>query len=155
MKELMEYLKNIPVILALVLLSLLASCAGGHRSTRSDMPVSPNLVNGQNEEEEEYELIIIDPGFATWFVSNARPINYYSPSYYETWNQQYVSAWNDKVNQAANYNTANYPFENRIEYNPSENYGVELNHELYWYFRYVQSLYGPRYNFPGFRVGGR
>ena len=142
-------------LLAVLFLSLLAACASGPRSVRSDMPVSPNLVNGQNGEEEEYELIIIDPGFATWFVSHARPINYYSPSYYETWNQQYVAAWNDKVNQAAYYNTANYPFENRIYYNPNENYGVELNHELYWYFRYIQSLYGPRYNFPGFRVGGR
>lgn len=150
----MKEIKYIPKVLALLLLSLLAACAGGPSSIRSDIPASPNLVNGQNE-EEEYELIIIDPGFATWFISNARPINYYSPSYYETWNQQYVSAWNEKVNQAPYYNTANYPFENRIEYNPSENYGVALNHELYWYFRYIQSLYGPLYNFPGFRVGGR
>lgn len=151
----MNKINSIPSLLAVLFLSLLMACAGGPTSNRSEMPASPNLVNGQNGEEEEYELIIIDPGFATWFVTNARPINYYSPSYYENWNQQYVAAWNDKVNQAASYRAANYPFENRIDYNPHENYGVELNHELYWYFRYIQSLYGARYNFPGFRVGGR
>jgi hypothetical protein len=148
----MKEIKNIPTILVVLFLGLLAACAGGPGSARSDMPTSPNLVNEQNGEEEEYELIIIDPGFATWFVTRARPINYYSPSYYETWNQQYVSAWNEKVNQAAYYGTANYPFENRIQYDANEDYGVELNHELFWYFRYIQSRYGARYNFPGFSV---
>ncbi len=147
----MKKTTHIHILLAILFLSIFTACAGGPGSIRSDMPASPNLVNEQNG-EEEYELIIIDPGFATWFVSHARPINYYAPAYYESWNQQYVTAWNEKVGQAGFYGAANYPFENRIQYNANEDYGVELNHELFWYFRYIQSLYGARYNFPGFSV---
>lgn len=135
----------------LLILSLATACATGSGGSRADRPVSPNLVNGQSE-EEEYELIIIDPGFATWFITRGRPINFYSPQFYETWNQQYVAAWNARVDQQLYSRDPNYPFQNRIDYDPNEDYGVELNHELFWYFRYIQSLYGGRYNFPGFSV---
>lgn len=132
-------------------ITILTACAGGGRAN-IDKPASPNLVNQDISEEEEYELIIIDPGFQTWFVTNAQPIGFYSPSYYQNWNERYVIAWNEKVNQQPYYNHPNYPFENRIDYNSTTNYPVELNHQLYWYFRYVQALFGPVYNFPGFSL---
>lgn len=138
-------------IVLLFALSLFTACATGSSGSRSDIPASPNLVNGQNG-EEEHELIIIDPGFSTWFITHGRSVNYYAPQFYETWNQQYVAAWNARVNQQLQARDPNYPFINRIDYDPNENYGVELNHELFWYFRYIQSLYGDRYNFPGFSV---
>lgn len=147
MKPINKYLSNAFFIL---LIGLLSACAAGRANI--DQPEAPNLVKNENGEEEEYELIIIDPGYQTWFMAHSKPINFYSPSYYELWNQRYVAAWNEKVNQQAYYNSANYPFENRIEYNPNIDYGADLNYELYWYFRYIQHLYGARYNFPGFTV---
>ena len=132
-------------------ISILAACSVGSRAN-VDKPVAPNLLSTVEGEEEEYELIIIDPGYQNWKITNSRPVNFYSPSYYETWNKQYVAAWNEKVNQQARYNSLNYPFENRIDYNPHIDYGVELNHELFWYFRYIQHLYGALYNFPGFAL---
>lgn len=139
--------KNIFTFSAILLMAFISACTAGGRAN-VDKPVSPNLVN-MDEEEEEYELLIIDPGYQSWIITNARPINFYSPAYYKIRNQQYVASWNEKVNQQARYNSANYPFENRIDYNPNIDYGVELDYELYWYFRYIQNLYGSLYNFPG------
>ena len=140
---------NILKAVFILLAAAITSCAGGGMAN-VDRPASPNLVSNENGDEEEYELIIIDPGYQSWKATNARPVGFYSPSYYESWNERYVAAWNDKVNQQAYYNSANYPFENKIEYNPNIDYGLELNYELFWYFRYIHNLYGARYNFPGF-----
>lgn len=140
--------KNIFTVFTILLMALMSACVVGGR-TNIDKPASPNLVNVE-EEEEEYELTIIDPGYQSWKITNVQPINFYSPAYYKIRNQQYVAAWNEKVNQQARYNSANYPFENRIDYNPNIDYGVELDYELYWYFRYIQNLYGSLYNFPGY-----
>jgi hypothetical protein len=140
--------KYINFLIALCLAAAFTACAAGG-SVGVDKPAAPNLVNQEND-QEEYELIIIDPGFNTWFMTNARPMGFYQHSYYQHWNRQYVAAWNEKVNQQIYYNHRNYPFENRIDYDPHVDYGVELDYQLFWYFRYVQSLYGRMYNFPGF-----
>lgn len=132
---------------------MFTACApAGNMGGNPDKRTEANIVEPEGE-EEEYELIIIDPGFNSWFATNARPVNFYSPQYYEQWNQIYVQAWNEKVDQAIYYNDRNYPFQNRINYDPSEDYGVELNYKLYYYFRYIESLFGDRYNFPGVRRG--
>ncbi|AHM63571.1 hypothetical protein D770_26640 [Flammeovirgaceae bacterium 311] len=126
------------------------ACATGG-GARVDRPTSPNLI-AQNGNEEEYELTIIDPGFQRWFSVNARPVNYYTPQHYEQRNRQYVIQWNALASQRGSYRTADFPFENQINYDQSTDYGLELNYELYWYFRYIESLYGSRY---GFGIGGR
>lgn len=143
--------KYINILLVLCIAVAFTACAPGGR-VGIDKPAAPNLVNQEDSEEEEYELTIIDPGFNTWFMTNARPINFYPHSFYQQWNYQYVVAWNEKVNQQVYYSHPNYPFENRIDYSPHIDYGVELDYQLFWYFRYVQSLYGRVYNFPGFSV---
>ena len=38
-------------------------------------------------DELEYEIIIIEPGFNTWLVSRARPEGFYSQQYLENRNQ--------------------------------------------------------------------
>lgn len=127
-----------------IIFSVLTGCARGPATV--DKPGSPNLVSQQGS-EDEYELTIIDPGFRTWFATYARPISYHSPAYYAQQNANYVKQWNILVDQQGRYRNVNYPFENRIDYDPRVDYGVELNHELYWYFRYVEQLHGSRYNF--------
>ncbi|EMR04618.1 hypothetical protein ADICEAN_00220 [Cesiribacter andamanensis AMV16] len=131
---------------------LFSACAGSSSRT-ADRPAAPNLVPQQGD-DEEYELIIIDPGFNSWFATNARPVNYYSPQHYKQWNDRYVRAWNELADRQGPRTGPDYPFQNHIQYDPSEDYGLELNYELYWYFRYVESIWGRRYNFPG-PGGGR
>lgn len=141
-------IKYINILLTCYIALAFAACTPGPSSS-VDKVAAPNVIL-EDDEEEEYELTIIDPGFNTWFMTRARPMNFYEHSFYQQWNHRYVVAWNEKVDQQIYYNHRNYPFENRIDYNPNINYGVELDYQLYWYFRYIQSMYGRIYNFPGF-----
>lgn len=113
----------------------------------SDKSTGSNILT-KAESGDEYELIIIDSGFDRWFSINRRPVNYHTLSFYEQQNARYARAWNEKVDQQGRYRTANYPFENRIDYNQSTDYGLELNYQLYYYFQYIEDMYGARYNFP-------
>lgn len=87
----------------------------------------------------EYEVIIIDSGFNTWLASRALPRNYYSQSYLENKNRQYVQEWNSRVMQPQRYNPNLY--EMRIDYDPNINYGYEVNYLIYNYMIYFQNTY--------------
>lgn len=104
--------------------------------------VGENIV--LQDEEEEYELIILDNGFQSWFMTYAKPVSFYSPSYYAAKNQRYVIAWNDLFYQYGGRG----PFQNRIDYDFNTDYGLKLNYQLFWYFKYIESLYGRSYPFP-------
>ncbi len=90
-------------------------------------------------DELEYEVIIIDSGFSTWLASMASPRNYYSQSYLENKNRQYVQEWNSRVSQPQRYNPNLY--EMRIDYDPTINYGYEVNYLIYNYMIYFQNTY--------------
>lgn len=126
----------------MMLFSLVCSaCAPSFTSSSRDR-TQPNIV--QPENETEYEVMIIDPDFDRWFQTNGRPVGFYSAQYYEQKNRQYVASWNEKVGRFG----GNSPFQNIINYDYSEDYGVELNYQLFWYFKYIENSYGRRYNFP-------
>ena len=94
------------------------------------------------DEESEYDIIIIDPGFYTWLKSIARPEGYYSQSFLEARNQLYVLNWNQR---ALGLNTANPDlYQLRIDYDPGIDYGYEVNYKLYNYFIYFQRKYNER-----------
>lgn len=87
----------------------------------------------------EYEVIIIEPGFNTWLESRARPESFYSQSFLETKNIQYVSAWNFRVLNSGNFDPNLY--EMQINYHQGVDYGFEVNYMLYNYFIYFQNKY--------------
>jgi hypothetical protein len=101
--------------------------------------VSKNDTIRIANDELDYEIIIIEPGFDTWLASVAKPRNFYSLTYLETKNQFWVSEYNNRVLQPFRYNSNLY--EMRIDYNPSIHYGYEVNYLLYNYFVYFQSHY--------------
>jgi len=90
-------------------------------------------------EELEYEIIIIEPGFNTWLVSIAKPEGYYSQSFLESRNFLYVSEWNRRVINSTQYDPNLY--EMRIDYQQGIDYGYEVNYKLYNYFIYFQRKY--------------
>jgi hypothetical protein len=83
----------------------------------------------------EYELLVFDPEFETWFQTNYSPAKDHSNEYYQSWNNQYVIDWN------YHFMAGHLPriYENYIDYDNSVNYGIDLNRKLYYYFRYVES----------------
>ncbi|WP_222984096.1 DUF6146 family protein [Flagellimonas meishanensis] len=94
------------------------------------------------DEESEYEIIIIEPGFNAWLLSIARPEGYYSQQFMENRNMLYVMEWNRRVLQPNQFNPNLY--EMQINYEQGIDYGYEVNYKLYNYFIYFQRKYNQR-----------
>ncbi len=93
-------------------------------------------------DETEYEITIIEPGFNTWLKSIARPEGYYSQSFLETRNRIMVLNWNQRVLEPQRFNSNLY--EMQIDYQQHIDYGYEVNYKLYNYFIYFQRKYRQR-----------
>ncbi len=89
-------------------------------------------------EELEYEVIIIDAGFATWLNSRAFPRNYHSESFLENKNQFFVAEWNRRVFEPQRFDPMLY--EMQINYDPNIRYGYEVNYLIYNYMIYFQNV---------------
>lgn len=83
-------------------------------------------------EELEYEVIIIDPGFNSWYLSYARPRNYYSQNYLEARNRDWVIGWNNLFMRGSRI------IDMSIDYQNNTNYGYEVNYLIYNYLTYFQ-----------------
>jgi hypothetical protein len=116
----------------LIVYIISASCSGSKKLPR----VNINNADTTANDSVEYELIVFDPGFETWYLSHSKPTWYHSQDYYENWNRQYVTEWNHK---AMTPRFSRY-FETLIDYVPFIDYGLELNHRLFYYFQYVEKV---------------
>lgn len=130
------------------ILLILLSIIGCSTSKPNTVETADKLKTGGNDtikianEELEYEVIIIEPGFDFWLASTAYPRGYLSQSYMEVKNYQYVLEWNNRVRQPQIYNPNLY--EMTIDYDPTINYGYEVNYLIYNYMVYFQNKYHQR-----------
>lgn len=90
----------------------------------------------------EYEIIIIEPGFNSWLISQPKQ-NYYSQSFLEIKNRSFVIEYNYRVSHPNRYSKDLYP--QQIEYDPNIDYGLEVNYLLYNYFLYFQEKYNQHF----------
>ncbi len=88
------------------------------------------------KEEEEYELVVLDPGFDTWYSTGWNQAKDHMISYYQYWNNQYVNDWNYRATHPR-YSSG---FESIIYYDPATDYGIELERKLYYYFQWVETV---------------
>lgn len=86
----------------------------------------------------EYELIVMDPGYESYLLSQPH-MEYYSQHYYEMWNYRYVMEWNYRHGQPLTYGDI---YETYIDYHNDIDYGLELNYRLYYYFRFFEQKNG-------------
>jgi hypothetical protein len=133
-------MKNAICIL-IVVITIIGCTASKNRTVTSNNKTTEATKTASDtvriaNDELEYEIIIIDPGFNTWLYSYAQPRNYYSQEYLEARNRDWVIGWNMKFLEQNNYR--NNLFEMRIDYNPNINYGYEVNYMLFNYLTYFQ-----------------
>ena len=88
------------------------------------------------EDSVEYDIETFDAKFDTWYQLHKSPAMYRSQQYYESWNKQYVTSWNINAMTGKHNNF----FEHIVGYNPTIDYGFDLNHELFHYFQYVEHV---------------
>jgi hypothetical protein len=123
-------MKQIIFWMGIVLLMVSCSAPKGIVNVKSN--------NGESivEDSLEYELETFDGKFEMWYELQKNPATYRSQQYYENWNHQYVSAWN--YNAVSGHR--NSFFEPIVGYEETVDYGFELNHELFYYFQYVEHV---------------
>lgn len=91
-------------------------------------------------DELEYEILIIEPGFNAW-LGTQPPIGYNGITFLESNNRIYVTNYNMRVYDV-NYPNNLYP--QTINYEPNIHYGLEVNYLLYNYFKYFEEKYNQR-----------
>lgn len=131
------------VIYILLLSALIIGCntsknTVSKKNEKLDSLTANDTVTIAND-ELEYQIIIIEPGFNSWLISRAKPEGYYSQQFLENRNYQYVVGWNQRVLQPQRFNPNLY--EMQIDYQPGIDYGYEVNYKLYNYFIYFQLTY--------------
>lgn len=129
-------MKNIIVLFAICLMAL--SGFGFQGKTSTNYQPGADTLSIQESDTTEYEIIIIEQGFDNWMVTNAKPKWYYTKEYYENRNRFFVIDWNNRIIETM----ARQPFEERIDYHPNIDYGLEVNYKLYWYFKFMEHKYG-------------
>ncbi len=134
-------------IIVLVSILAFASC-DSYKSTVNDSMAnaSENDTLAIKNDSLEYEIIIIEPGFNNWLVTQ-KPRGFYGQNYLESKNRLFVSEYNNRVRNFQGYDRNLYPQE--INYDFSLDYGYEVNYLLYNYFIYFQKTYNQKF------IGGR
>lgn len=137
--------------LALFLIAAIGvySCDSGKstmKANKEEAVITPNDTIRIANDELEYEIIIIEPGFDSWLVTQP-PQGHHDVSYLESRNRNFVSIYNDRVRNSMKYSRILYPQE--INYDIGTHYGLEVNYMLYNYFVYFQQRYKQKF------IGGR
>lgn len=101
---------------------------------------STDTIRIENE-ELEYEIIILEVGFKNWLVTQ-RPMWYYSLNILENRNRYYALEWNRRVQSPHLFNSNLY--NQFINYDPAIEYGLEVNYMLFMYFEFFQQKYRQR-----------
>lgn len=83
----------------------------------------------------EYEVVIFDAGFTSWFNSFARPKNFYTQSFLEARNRIWIMEWNNRFRNPLRYGNI---YDMPIEYDNTINYGYHVNYMIYNYLVYFQ-----------------
>lgn len=136
-------MKKIVYIISILTILLAFSCKTNRASFKKnnttnlelkDSSIKNDTVRIAND-EIEYEIIIIDPGFTGWLASTARPRGYYEQPYLEVKNRQWVTEWNIRAQNPLKYGKL---YQMQIDYRPNIDYGYEVNYLLYNYLVYFQ-----------------
>jgi hypothetical protein len=83
-----------------------------------------------------YAMETYDAKFKTWYDLQKKQDIKQSQKYYEKWNKKYVKEWN----RLATQNDKNNFFVPIVGYNRTKDLGFDINHQLFYYFQYVENV---------------
>lgn len=129
-------MKSIVVLLFAVFSILMACNSSKNQKKFDDKPKLESDTIRISNKEIEYDVIIIDGGFTSWFNTYARPRSFYTQSYLEARNRVWVLEWNRRAMLPSQYSPNLY--EMTINYETNVDYGHEVNYMIYNYLVYFQ-----------------
>lgn len=131
----MKYLFVISIIFG-----SLISCNSNKTTIKSETSDTSSSVSNDTiriaNDELEYEILILEPGFQSWLATQP-PMGHYGIYHLESNNRRFVLEYNNRV---INYKSRKL-YEQEINYEPTVSYGLEVNYLLYNYFIYFQQKY--------------
>ena len=135
-------------LLLLVFSIAIYSCGTGSTTINSDTSseTTRNDTIRIANDNLEYEIIIIEPGFDSWIITQP-PRGFYGQQNLEAKNRQFVTEYNSRVLQPNTY--SNKLYTEQINYDIGVDYGYDVNYLLYNYFVYFQEKYNQKF------IGGR
>lgn len=139
----MRYILTI-LIIALIIMGC-ESSKSSIDSSRNPQATQGDTIRIAND-SLEYEILIIEPGFNSFLLSQ-RPRGYYGLTYLENKNRLWTTEYNQRAINIQRYDINLY--QQQINYEPTVEYGYEVNYLLYNYFVFFQQEYNQ--NFPGGR----
>ena len=129
-----------PFLILLVLFISIASCGGAKENAQTTDAISNDTVRIAND-SLEYEILIIEPGFNQWLVTQ-EPRGYYEQFWLENRNIIMVTEFNNRVLNSSQYDPNLYQLQ--IEYRQNIDYGYEVNYLLFNWFQFFQQRYNQK-----------
>ncbi len=136
-------MKNI--LLILIIVSIAFSCNSSKKTVKDNSLENVNATTEVNDtlrisnDSLEYDVIIIEPGFNAWLLTQAKPKGFYNQNFLETRNIRYVAEWNRRFLLPRQYNANLY--ELQIDYQQGIDYGYDVNYKLFNYFIFFENNY--------------
>ena len=127
-----NYITMKPSYLFGIMALLIWACS----SVKPTAKTSASLIKN-SQDSTEYDIVILDPQFDQWYLTNYNPAKDFSLDYYRSKNLIAVANWNNY------YRSGRYTREidSSIDYQPNIDYGIEVNRKLFWYFKYLEDNY--------------
>lgn len=122
------------LILCLFMLGFLTSCA-----TQQPDTSATNEMSFEENDEGEYDIIVLDSQYEYFLHAIAKPKEFYSENYYKSRNQIFVNEWNSRHAQPMRFNPDLY--EVHIDYRSQIDYGYEFEYKLFNFFKFIEWKY--------------
>lgn len=124
------------IFYTLILAAIIIGCAS--TSSKKDIGNTADAMSDTvriANDSLEYEILIIEPGFNQWLVTQ-RPRGYYEQFWLENRNIFLVTQYNNRVINNTQFDPNLYL--QQIDYQHNIDYGYEVNYLLYNWFEYFQ-----------------
>jgi len=126
----MKILKHFFILLTIML--FIWACSGPKTFVEAEKDEAPETA----PDSVSYAMETNDDKFKTWYDLHKNSETNRSQNYFESWNKKYVKEWN-RLSSQKNKNEFFVPI---IGFNRSKDLGFEVNHQLFYYFQYVENV---------------
>jgi len=126
----MKIMKHFFILLTIML--FIWACSGPKTLVEKEKVEAPETA----PDSLSYAMETNDDKFKTWYDLHKNSEINRSQNYFESWNKKYVKEWN-RLSSQKNKNEFFVPI---IGFNRSKDLGFEVNHQLFYYFQYVENV---------------
>lgn len=96
----------------------------------------PETKKKNEKDSVSYVMETFDSKFEKWYNLHKSPSEFRTQEFYEKWNIKYVNEWNRKSTEKENSDF----FVPILGYDRKKDYGFPINHQLFYYFQYVEKV---------------